>query len=244
MKRVPETTTLLFGGLLKNRGFGVKSGMLVRKPSLNTSGDVPVAATEDAGPPEGPSGRSSPPLSPSPAPRSATADKGEYLPARQQTKSSLSAFKRTKSLASKDAGASTSNTKSALQRIRSTPASASAFAAPLPPATAGASSSTSGPGMPTNSALAKSKPSFLSSVREEGQVPEGERQLFGGLRFRALGDANGPKLAQAIRLRGGKLVERGGDEVDFVVVRLLRCVLFVWLELLVRMWRANCRHKI
>ena len=112
-------------------------------------------------------------------------------------KSSLNAaFKRTKSFATKSTEADLTKSASAFQRVRSTPATAFNL---------------------QTSAVASG-----SSAQQQNQIPEGERNLFFGLRFRALGEANGPSLTEALVLRGGIIVGDANAEVDFIIVRLVR----------------------
>ncbi|KAL5476458.1 DPB11_6 [Sanghuangporus weigelae] len=114
-----------------------------------------------------------------------------------RTKSSLNAaFKRTKSFAAKTAEPDA--TKSAFQRVLSTPVAI----------TENRHASATIPGSP--------------ALRDHNQIPEGERVLFAGLRFRALGEASGPKLTEALELRGGAVIVDADTEVDFIVVRLVR----------------------
>lgn len=60
------------------------------------------------------------------------------------------------------------------------------------------------------------------STRTAQDLPDGERNLFHGLKFKALGEANGPKLIEAIELRGGIVVPEVDANVDFIIVRLAR----------------------
>ncbi|KAL5525831.1 hypothetical protein ACEPAG_7168 [Sanghuangporus baumii] len=113
-----------------------------------------------------------------------------------RTKSSLTAaFKRTKSFAAKTAGPDA--TKSAFQRALSTPAVA------------------------TENRQVSATISGSLALQGRNQIPEGELILFAGLRFRALGEASGPKLTEALELRGGAVIVDADAEVDFIVVRLV-----------------------
>ena len=56
------------------------------------------------------------------------------------------------------------------------------------------------------------------SNTENVVVPDGEKNLFAGLRFCALGEAKGPKLTEALELRGGTVLTEPADQVDFVIV--------------------------
>jgi DNA replication regulator DPB11 len=58
---------------------------------------------------------------------------------------------------------------------------------------------------------------------EGGSSANGGSLLFAGLKFRALGEAKSANVRMAIDGCGGKMVSEGeGDEVDFIVVRLVR----------------------
>lgn len=182
IKRVPEVTARLLEGMLKKRGFEVKNGNLTRSPS---KARISSSAFNDS-------------FVRSPSPTSIKKSKGAelLLASSSRVESSLNAaFKRTKSFAAKAAEPEVA--KSALQRIRSTPAA--------------------------NFKRTSSSSSLNSSLAprsEDIHVPEGERALFVGLRFRTLGEANGPKLAEALQLRGATVVEEPYGEVDFIIVRL------------------------
>ncbi|KAL5504090.1 DPB11 [Sanghuangporus vaninii] len=112
-----------------------------------------------------------------------------------RTKSSLNAaFKRTKSFAAKTT--EPDSVKSAFQRVLSTPAAAE------------------------NRQVSTIISGSLAQ-QDRNHIPEGERNLFAGLRFRALGEASGPKLTEALELRGGTVIVDVDTEVDFIVVRLV-----------------------
>ena len=132
------------------------------------------------------------PRSPSPLAPHPTKDRT----ASSRAESSLSAaFKRTKSFAVKETNLDSPS--SMLQRNRSI--SAANFK--------GSSSSV----------IASSSMSNTENV----VVPDGEKNLFAGLRFCALGEAKGPKLTEALELRGGTVLTEPADQVDFVIVRLV-----------------------
>jgi hypothetical protein len=67
--------------------------------------------------------------------------------------------------------------------------------------------------------------SFLAPVKDYS-IPEGERDLFVGKSFLALGEASSPKLEEEVRLRGGTVVTVKED-ADYIIVRLVRYVLLV-----------------
>ncbi|KAI5119449.1 hypothetical protein M0805_008386 [Coniferiporia weirii] len=189
VKRLPETTARLWEGLLKNRGFEVKSGKLSR--NVTKAPSMKMTSTSKS---EEDARLSSPPL----ANRSSAMDESSNAPVTNQGSSLAAAFKRTKSLATKSAAPDSSRL--SLQRIRSTPASASTL-------------------LSSSSFLVSSTPSLVPP-KGDGQIPEGEQNLFTGLRFRALGDADEPKLTQALELRGGTVHTDPEADVDFIIVRL------------------------
>ena len=58
---------------------------------------------------------------------------------------------------------------------------------------------------------------------------EQRHQLFQGKVFRAMGEARCPSVREAIEQAGGMLVSEGSDEeVDFIIVRLVRLVAFTF----------------
>ncbi|KAH8118085.1 hypothetical protein DFH11DRAFT_1851073 [Phellopilus nigrolimitatus] len=179
VKRLPETTARLWEGLLKNRGFEIKDGKLLRSPTKTQSSNSA-------------SGSSSKKETRSPSPLSTRKPLPKVKPLRLEVDSGSSlsaAFKRTKSFAAKAAPSEN-------------PRSSSAFPSSLP----------------SSSRLASTL--SFAPVKEDNQTPDGERNLFAGLKFRALGDADGPKLAQAVELRGGLIFEGLNDDVDIIIVRL------------------------
>ena len=177
VKRFPETTAILWKGLLKSRGIEIEAGKLKRSPS-KTSDKKPATRSESPVPKNQPCTGSS--------------AQGSTLTA---------AFKRTKSFAVKSEPSGDSVSSKPPQRVRSTPATTSA--PEVGPSTL--------------------KP---SSSKIPEPIPEGERNLFSGKRLKLLGDANDPKVADAIRSRGGTVLtgedDVDNDEVDFKIVRLAR----------------------
>lgn len=84
-----------------------------------------------------------------------------------------------------------------------------------------------------NAALQHLRSGFTSSVAKEAngsdhppsteaefQLSDKERDLFSGFKFKAVGDANGLTLVEAITLRGGTVVVEPDSHVDFIIVRL------------------------
>ena len=70
------------------------------------------------------------------------------------------------------------------------------------------------------------RPSSISapSLKDKHILPEGERRLFIGLKFRLLGEASSQTLTEALSLRGGLIVLDEEEIVDYIVVRLARYV--------------------
>ena len=71
-----------------------------------------------------------------------------------------------------------------------------------------------------SSALNPYTSSFLAPVGEH-TIPDGERNLFVGKVFAALGEACGPRLDEEIRLRGGTVTTEK-EEADYIIVRIVR----------------------
>lgn len=65
-------------------------------------------------------------------------------------------------------------------------------------------------------------------VASSSSALEQRCQLFQGRIFRAMGEARCPSVREAIEQAGGTLVSEGSDEeVDFIIVRLVRSVRFI-----------------
>ena len=72
--------------------------------------------------------------------------------------------------------------------------------------------------------VARSSSIPAPSLKDKHILPEGERRLFIGLKFRLLGEANSQTLTEALSLRGGLIVSDEEETVDYIVVRLARYV--------------------
>ena len=123
--------------------------------------------------------------------------------------SSLStAFQRSKSFAAnQEASTSSGAAKHALQRVHSVPAI-----------------TLSDPS--SSKQTISDAPPVSNSSGNESQIPEGERNLFVGLKFRVLGEANCEPVKHAINARGGLVVLESERVVDYIIVRLARFVQF------------------
>lgn len=174
VKRMPETTSILWKGLLKNRGIDVDKGKLKRSPSRAASNKSAARQSVVQGAHEG-----------------GTSSSG-------QASSLTAAFRRAKSFATTSVE-QPENELRTLQRVRSTPAASTL--------------SEAGP-----STLASAGPSSIGLE----QIPEGEKTLFFGMKFLLLADADDPKVAEAIILRGGTVRADDEGDVDFRIVRLAR----------------------
>lgn len=116
----------------------------------------------------------------------------------------LASFRRTQSFApqTKD----TSTQRQPFQRV----ASAAAFAAP-----------------PADGGLAGDNDDMPVASSSRGSPPPVNPNLFLGKTFRAMGEARSAVVRQAIAKGGGRLVSEDSDEdVDYVLVRLVRLVIY------------------
>lgn len=201
VKRVPETTMRLWEGLLKKRGFEVKSGKLTRSPSKSQgSGIVDLGDNMTR--------------SPSPSPIKHRVDTMTEVSTATRSESSISAFRRSKSFASKETPASSSKLGRPLQRILSNSAAETSVS--------NTSFSDSLSDLLPNTVGTSSASSFLAPLQEELSTTNGESVLFLGRKFCLLGEAKTPKFREAIQSCGGTLVPRSSEEVDYIVVRFAR----------------------
>ncbi|KLO18561.1 hypothetical protein SCHPADRAFT_844830 [Schizopora paradoxa] len=182
-RKLPGSSTRVVGGLLKNRGFEVKSGKLVRSPSKAKAKDsIPSFSTKES---------------------------SEELPEKSagQDKVALSAFTRTKSFApaggDSNVGSAPSTSKQKLQRVSST------SQVPL---------LSSRPHLNSNVAVTKAVEGNAQNS-DKKDVPSGEKHLFVGYKFVALGDAKSDHIDNEIKARGGTVVD-DKYHADFIVVRL------------------------
>lgn len=187
-RKLPGSSTRVFEGLLKNRGFEVKSGKLVRSPSKAKAKEPFPSGSSAKEPPDGPSERS----------------KG-------QDKFALSAFTRTKSFApaggDSNVGNAPSTSKATLKRASS---------AHLPPLLSSRPLLSSG-----SSAVITKAAEDVAQTSEKKHVPSGEKHLFIGYKFVALGDAKSDHIDNEIKVRGGTVVD-DKYHADFILVRLSR----------------------
>lgn len=72
------------------------------------------------------------------------------------------------------------------------------------------------------------QPDKMGQSSTSGKEPSIASSIFAGLKFRALGEAKSPTVRTAIEGCGGRMVpESEADEnVDYILVRLVRCVCF------------------
>lgn len=214
VKRVPAVTLQIWGNMLKPYGFAVTDGKLVRSPSKSQ-------ALRDGNRDQGDAVM----LESSPTRQSSRAQSSMALPAERSgiTKgmpaSALSSFKRAKSFAPvKPAEVP----RQPFQRVLSARAGSSCIAneggfsrgraAPLAPASSfmAANSSRSVAGDDAGEPSASTLTSAAAS------------NIFTGLKFRVLGEAKSASVRSAIEESGGEMVAEDSDQVDYIIVRLVR----------------------
>ncbi|KAH9930122.1 uncharacterized protein B0H18DRAFT_162219 [Fomitopsis serialis] len=199
-RRVPAEMLAIWGSLLKPRGFEVQAGRLVRSPTRSQ--------------PQQPSGGEESP-SRTKMERLNVNVENEQLSARMKGRSTsaltLSSFRRANSFAPMSKDKDVMGTRQPFKR------------APVGPQTSflahpSESSARAGP-----SRLSIMVPGDKDKEREEeGSEPESSTStLFKGLKFRALGEAQGPSVKAAIKDYGGTLVSELDEDVDFIIVRLV-----------------------
>ena len=200
VKRVPAVTLQIWRSILKPRGFELQEGKLIRSPSKSqNSPNVPPEVHDS--PSKGRGGDKGKGRAP-PLPM-------DDLMGPQAKPSVLASFRRSQSFAPLPKDSSTP--KQPFQRATSS----AIFAAP-----------------PVSGDMAQGgkDPSVASSSRLADNVIAGTQEqtstgIFLGKMFRAMGEARSTTVRQAIEEAGGRVVSEGSDEdVDFVLVRLVRCV--------------------
>ncbi|KAH7906812.1 hypothetical protein BJ138DRAFT_1071221 [Hygrophoropsis aurantiaca] len=75
--------------------------------------------------------------------------------------------------------------------------------------------------VPITETYGRDQASDLNLNSNKGAGPSASSTLFRGYRFRLLGEARSPSVRAAIEGGNGTIVDDDGDEVDFVVVRLI-----------------------
>lgn len=197
-RRIPAEMLAIWGSLLKGRGFEVQAGRLVRSP---TKMQDALPACNDESPTRAKAGRMG-------------VDDERRAVGRTQSALALSSFRRANSFAPVGQGKVDNGARQPFRRATTALAAQSSFLA----------HPSEGP--------TRAGPSRLPAVENEeegkdiavdGDAPESRTSgLFKGLRFRALGEAQGPSVKTAIKECGGMLVNELDEDVDFIIVRLIR----------------------
>ncbi|KAI0725684.1 hypothetical protein C8Q72DRAFT_577757 [Fomitopsis betulina] len=196
-RRIPAEMLAIWGSLLKGRGFEVQAGRLVRSP---TKMQDALPACNDESPTRAKAGRMG-------------VDDERRAVGRTQSALALSSFRRANSFAPVGQGKVDNGARQPFRRATTALAAQSSFLA----------HPSEGP--------TRAGPSRLPAVENEeegkdiavdGDAPESRTSgLFKGLRFRALGEAQGPSVKTAIKECGGMLVNELDEDVDFIIVRLI-----------------------
>lgn len=206
-RRVPTEMLAIWGSLLKPRGFEVQSGRLVRSPGKSQT-------LQPSGGEESPTRARSQ--------RSGIEDE-QLRKGRATSALALSSFRRANSFApmGKDKGPDV--VRQPFKRAAALTPQTSFLAHPS------GSPSRAGPSRAATTVTNdKGKARAVEGLEEESS----NSTLFQGLKFRALGEAQGLSVKGAIKECGGTLVSELDEDVDFVIVRLVRSVvllLVLWL---------------
>lgn len=235
VKRIPAVTLEIWGSLLKPRGFQVVHGKLVRSPRKAKS--QPAGMDEPPSPLREASQRQQR-MGTQQSLRSGVSGVGIQEGEDGENRSALARFRKTKSMTAFAPSTKDVTTNQPFQR------------AGIPGAIAGPSSSLQGapPPLGDDEALGEGGEELpfadddMEVVRDEpardedkNDDSEENKGLFCGLRFRALGEAKSPSVKGAVEEAGGKLVSSASDnrgsgddeDVDYIIVRLVRCVFVV-----------------
>lgn len=233
-KRVPAMTLHLWESILKPRGFEVQGGRLVRSPSKSQSAASAQAAANAQRRDGSPSRAGPRQLSKRGTMKDLDGDKAQKVPI-----SALSKFQRSRSFLpnSQDASTPKNGIRQPFQRT-STMSRTSSFLQ-RPPGSIQAMAGMASDIPIVSSSYAAGPSRAGSAVPEEALtngtgISDAARVIFKGYRFRALGEARCASVKSAIEECGGRWISKGDDaDVDFIVVRLVRCAprcpLVVWL---------------
>ncbi|KAI0648707.1 hypothetical protein C8Q79DRAFT_1007282 [Trametes meyenii] len=221
-KRHPTAVVGLWQSILRPRGFALQNGHLVRSPSKSQSQPIIPA-----------------PRDPSPPRRRAALRAGDGDP--HAPVSAISSFRRARSFAPPTAlaastplsrqpfrraptvvaGEGSLGKKSSLSFLGRSVGSVQAAAGMSADAPIASTSAVAGP-----SRSASVVPGEVEEGVDEGEcVSEGARELFKGMRIRALGEAKSVSVRKAIEDCGGTWIgardDDDDDAVDFIIVRLV-----------------------
>lgn len=200
-RRVPEEMLAIWGSLLKGRGFEVQAGRLVRSPAK--SQDTQPAGN-DGSPTRAKAGRMG-------------VDDERSAGGKTQSALALSSFKRANSFAPVGQGKVEVGARQPFRRTTTTALAVQSSFLAHP----SGGSARAGPSRLLASTVDEGENGKAIDV--DGDAPESRSSsLFKGLRFRVLGEAQGPSVKTAIKECGGTLVNELDEDVDFIIVRLVR----------------------
>lgn len=227
VKRVPAVTLHLWESILKPRGFELQQGRLIRSPSKSQS-RPDISYRREPSPSARALRRGSlkegdgDPLTPASAIQSFRRARS-FAPVAKDASTPLSRqpFRRAPTVGGEAmAGSGRTASLSFLGRSVGSVLAAGGISADMPIAS---TSTVAGP-----SRAGSVMPENADGVDVDGDVSEGARELFKGMRIRALGEARSANVRRAVEECGGTWVSAHDDDddtVDFIVVRLVRCVL-------------------
>ncbi|EIW57947.1 uncharacterized protein TRAVEDRAFT_72858 [Trametes versicolor FP-101664 SS1] len=223
VKRVPAVTLHLWESILKPRGFELQQGRLIRSPSKSQS-RPDISYRREPSPSARALRRGSlkegdgDPLTPASAIQSFRRARS-FAPVAKDASTPLSRqpFRRAPTVGGEGmAGSGRTSSLSFLGRPVGSILAAGGISADVPIASA---SAVAGP-----SRAGSVMPENADGVDVDGDVSEGARELFKGMRIRALGEARSGNVRRAVEECGGTWVSAHDDDddtVDFIVVRLV-----------------------
>ncbi|OJT01769.1 DNA topoisomerase 2-binding protein 1 [Trametes pubescens] len=223
VKRVPAVTLHLWESILKPRGFELQQGRLIRSPSKSQS-RPDISYRREPSPSARALRRGSlkegdgDPLTPASAIQSFRRARS-FAPAAKDVSTPLSRqpFRRAPTVAGEAmARSGRTSSSSFLGRSVGGVLAAGGISGDVPIAS---ESAVAGP-----SRAGSAIPENADGVDVGGDVSEGARELFKGMRIRALGEARSANVRRAVEGCGGAWVSAHDDDddtVDFIVVRLV-----------------------
>ena len=222
VKRIPDVKLGIWHALMNSRGFEVSQGRLIRSPSKSQAARQSQAGQQEAEDDE---------FSTTFKSRMAHDPKGKKPAAGS---SLLASLQRSKSFAPASKDTSTQKGKQPFQRVatQGVASSEDAFWG-VPGGAVGPILAQGGSDMPVASG-SRTPPavgresSFMTagSSRIGGAYTTVKSGIFSNATFRALGEARCTSVRAAIEEAGGMIVDDEDAEVDYIVVRLARCVTF------------------
>ena len=210
IKRIPAVTLQLWETLLKPRGFEINAGKLIRSPTKSQAGGNAAGDVE---------------MSPLHA-KTTNDSKGKGSERERDADANgsvLSSFRRVNSFAAPAVVASAP--RQPFRRLAS-------IVEPNPGPRASKSRSRS-PGRTRNRSIPQENaagPSNTTAAVTTGAGPS--NLLFSGLKFKALGEARCAIVKSEIEGCGGRMISQEEEgwlnDIDFIIVRLVRCVWFLF----------------